>query len=148
MIPSEEIGSTSESILSQTINKVNVFFWLSIAFVFSIICVIFYFNIDITVASSGIIRPAIEKIEIRPLVNVSAERVFVVDGDNVEKGDTLLTLDKRQITSRLQLLTSQKENVALQLNDLRLLLAGSYKTLKTTIYTTLVAYISVLAVIL
>jgi membrane fusion protein, peptide pheromone/bacteriocin exporter len=134
MTPVDDFENLSVSILNKQIIKTNLIFWIVFVLMFMITLVIFLFRVDITVTSSGVIRPRIEKIEVKPLVNVSIDKVFVKDGEDVIKGDTLITLNNSQLASQLNLIQSQKENICFYLADLRKLLLGNWIGLQSSLY--------------
>ena len=81
-------------------------------------------KISVTVRSSGIIRPATEKQEIRALVSGLAARVLVKDNDTVTEGDTIVLLRATALDDRAAMLAARVAEKQGLLEDVVRLLAS------------------------
>jgi HlyD family secretion protein len=62
--------------------------------------------VDVSVQSSGIIRPITEKVEIKSSLNEMVECIYVHEGQVIKTGDTLLTINTITIDAKI---TNQEE---------------------------------------
>ena len=54
-------------------------------------------EIPVTVQARGIVRPLTERTEIKPVVSGKVTKIYICEGQSVQKGDTLLTIDSEKI---------------------------------------------------
>ena len=85
-------------------------------------------QVPIVVQSDGIVRPSIERQEARAAESGIVQAVYVVNGVQVNAGDTLLTLEVEGVRTRLALLDSIAQAQTDDLADLAALLGASDTT--------------------
>jgi HlyD family secretion protein len=85
-------------------------------------------KVDITVRATGVVRPAVERIELKAAVSGRVARVFVKDNDNVTAGQPLLELSTRDLEERLSRNRALQEEKNNTLADLSLLTTAPPET--------------------
>lgn len=87
-----------------------------------------FIYIDITMSSSGIIRPVTEKTTITSSLTEYVDSVYKTEGSYIHKGDTLLTFSKRSIEKKLHHDKFIIDDYNSQIADLMFLSKGSCPT--------------------
>jgi len=80
-----------------------------------------FINIDVTVRAQGLIRPQIEKQEIKAQISGTIAKSFLIDNQLINKGDTLAIFDSETANKRINLLSYTKGNLDTLVHDLNLL---------------------------
>jgi HlyD family secretion protein len=93
-------------------------------FIFCLIISLIFIKVDISVKAPGIIRPVCEKTEITSLRSGRIEEIYCREGDNVGKGQLLLTLESMQILDELEYYRYENSLISSEITDLTNLLAG------------------------
>ncbi|WP_254411584.1 HlyD family secretion protein [Dyadobacter diqingensis] len=95
--------------------------WIYATTIFAILLTLFslpFLYIDISVQSSGSLRTANEKTELRSLVNGVIQHVTVTENQTVRKGEMLYEISSQELSSRIQLNKDQKEQKNSFIHDL------------------------------
>jgi HlyD family secretion protein len=119
IFPTESIEFSTEYHLSKNTVKSQIIYS---AIVISIIAVIFllpYIYVDVTVQADGFIRPESEKTEIKPNTSGIVTKIFIKESQNIEKGDTLLTLRNDQGKSQIEFAEYQINQTKDFIHDLK-----------------------------
>ena len=109
------------------VSSTIIYMVVSITVVISLILLPFIY-IDITMSSSGIIRPVTEKTTITSSLTEYVDSVYKTEGSYIHKGDTLLTFSKRSIEKKLHHDKFIIDDYNSQISDLTLLSKGSCPT--------------------
>ncbi|WP_172665945.1 HlyD family secretion protein [Flammeovirga sp. OC4] len=64
----------------------------------SVLCSLPLIKVPITVQSLGLIRPTLEKFELKSPLTEKVSKVFITDNSEVEKGEIILTLDTTELS--------------------------------------------------
>jgi multidrug resistance efflux pump len=78
-------------------------------------------HVDISVQDSGLIRPVIEKTEIKSTITEYVDSIFSKEGRKIEKGDTLLTFRSVTLDYKINYQQSRLNDLQNHINDLRYL---------------------------
>src|SRR5882724_10988458 len=120
--------STIEELESSSIvtfygnNKTNSgFFFIMIFMVAIIFTVLPLTSVDISVKSTGIIRPAHERAEIRSAMQGIIDSVFCHEGGLIQQGSEILRLKDEVTKSKLALNQQEMERCKQYIHDLQLL---------------------------
>lgn len=81
----------------------------------------FFVKVNVTIHASGIIRPKLEKTEIKTLCSGIVDWVGIREGEFVFEGQELITIDNEDLTSKLQLNKYQAEKLKCYIQDLEYL---------------------------
>lgn len=100
---------------------------------FLILCLPFI-KVDISVMAPGIIRPVCEKTEITSLVSGRIDKVHYVEGNFVEKGQLLITLECDQIRDEIEYYKFEKSLILNEITDLKNLLSTKDTTMVSVKY--------------
>ena len=79
----------------------------------------FFIKVNVTIHASGIIRPEIEKTEIKTLCSGIVDRVGIREGEFVFEGQELISIDHEDLTSKLRLNEYQAEKLKSYIQDLK-----------------------------
>ena len=76
-------------------------------------------NVDVAVRAPGIVRPATERVELRPAVSGPITRVLVQDNEQVRAGQALLVISSADVDERLAHNRASQEDHAGRISDLQ-----------------------------
>ena len=93
-----------------------------------------FIKVDVSVRSSGIVRPVTEKNELRSLVAGTIEQVMVSEGQHVTKGQVILRLQEDISNSKLSQTSFELKQREAYISDLTRLAAGGGGGLQSTLY--------------
>jgi len=98
---------TIEYLLSKNSTKSQVIYiTVVLAFIVAMVLLPFIF-VNVTVQGGGIVRPVTEKTEVKALVSGRVAKVFIVDAQQVFKGDTLLLIQSDKLNSQYAFIKKQ-----------------------------------------
>lgn len=93
----------------------NILIWGIILIVLSTILWANMFTLDIAVTAQGYVMPKEELVNVKFVTTGIIEKIYVVDGDNVKKGDVILSTEQSQIELQLKDLNYNLEVMETQL---------------------------------
>lgn len=85
--------------------------------------------VDISVQEYGIIRPIIEKTEIKSTITETVKSIYVSDGDKIKKGDTILIFQTDQPDYHINIQMNRLNDIQKQLHDLNVMINETHPTL-------------------
>ena len=103
-------------------------------FICGIIISLPFIKVGISVRASGIIRPVCEKTEITSLVPGRIEKIYYREGTPVEKGQILITLERKQILDEIQYYKYENLLLSNEITDLKNLLTDRDTTMVSVKY--------------
>lgn len=121
IFPKEIINNTIEAHRFKHQTKSRILYMILILAILMSACALPYIFIDIYSSSRGILKSENERNQITTLYSGKISLIFIHENKLVQKGDTLLILDNRIITEKLNLITSQLEETNLFVVDLKYL---------------------------
>ena len=117
-------------IYTSTINRNYIsIYWFILIFIIICSAALPFINLDISVKSSGIIRPVDEKTELKSSVSTVIDTLFFKEGDTVRKGDIIIQLRKENIAIKKTMNDFEINQRELFIKDL-----DKLTTSKTTIF--------------
>jgi membrane fusion protein, peptide pheromone/bacteriocin exporter len=136
--PSDIIENTSEHILARHSSKGHIIYSAVVLFIIIIIILLPLLKVTVSVQSNGIIRPTIEKNEIKSLMSGIVARILVLENQRVEKNQTILIFDDSVLNQKLQLIDYESERENDFIHDLKLLtLALPKLSVETSLFKTI-----------
>jgi membrane fusion protein, peptide pheromone/bacteriocin exporter len=105
-----------------------------IIFICGVIISLPFIKVEISVRAKGIIRPVCEKTEITSLIPGRIEKIFYREGTSVEKGQILITLERKQIFDEIQYYKYENLLLSNEIADLNNLLADKDSTMVSVKY--------------
>lgn len=115
--PAEYVADSVEALAEE--NTVGTGFYLFLLALLAAICASLPFiHIPITVQSAGVLRPVVERHEIRAHGDGVVTRIGVALGDSVWPGDDLVTIEGYGIEIRAGALRTEREQLERQARDL------------------------------
>lgn len=109
LLPPEWIENSIETYIYQRTTKSQIIYWVVLASIVLAFILMPFIYVDISIQSNGVIRPAIEKTDIKATISGIINEVYVCEGQKVKKGDILLRFRA----------SSSHEKIAYQDNRLR-----------------------------
>lgn len=88
----EQLADSIETYLYHRRTNSQLIYWVVLLFVTIAIASLPFIYVDVSVQGSGFVRPVIEKTEIKAPIAELVDEVFIKEGQQVKKGDTLLIL--------------------------------------------------------
>lgn len=107
---------------------------LAILFLVGVVICLFFIKTKISVQSAGIIRSASESIDITSPVVSEVVKTNIVENKFVRKGDTLVWLNSKKLTERIEHLRSLILLNEDYQNDLKYMSEFKYTSIKTDLY--------------
>lgn len=101
LYPSEIIEFTSEQILSRHASKSNIIYCTIVLVVIVTLALLPVLKVSVSVQSNGIIRPILEKNQIKLLVSGTVSNLLIEDNQTVKKGQEILRLDTSVLEEKL-----------------------------------------------
>lgn len=121
MLSMEHISNSSFSYLPSLRTRYHLIYWvIMIAIIGSLFASKFVYT-DIYVSSSGVIRPATERTEIRSLVSGIVDSIFLKDGDLVEKDQLVIKVKDLHTADKLNAIDRELGEYRRYLHDLQML---------------------------
>jgi len=93
-IPSEFIIDSIDSYIAKYSTASKKIYWVALTAVVATLIALPFIYVNVSVQEAGVIRPIAEKTEIRANISELVDSVFVKEGQAVNKGDTILTLQR------------------------------------------------------
>lgn len=90
LLPPEWIENSIETYIYQHATKSQKIYWVVLALIAGALVSLPFIYVDISVQGAGIIRPVVEKTEIKASITELVDSVFVREGTVVSKGDVIL----------------------------------------------------------
>lgn len=90
LLPNEYINDSVESYFYKNRIPSRIIYWIVLAIIFIILLSLPFVYIDISLSSSGFIRPKSEITTLTSPVSETVESVYFKEGDEIHEGDTLL----------------------------------------------------------
>ncbi|AQG80146.1 HlyD family secretion protein [Spirosoma montaniterrae] len=127
--PPAVIDHTTEAYLPQvTVRGQLIYSTVALAIVAALLSLPFIYT-EVSVQSTGIIRPVAERNEIRPLVAGTVAQVLVRDNQPVRRGQPMIRLQTAVLETRLRLNRSQQAEKLLNIRDLERLVRADRQAL-------------------
>ena len=114
----------------------NIIYISLLIFIFAVLSALPFIKTDVTIRSRGVIRPIVEKIDIRAGVYGDIGKLYLSENQFVSSGDTLLLFDDGKLLENLYLLENNIKNAEEKIDDLAKLLKEKRKAkdLSTYVY--------------
>lgn len=134
IFPFEVAGSSVEKHFQQFEPRSRVLYLLLIGLFIIAFILLFIIRVDVSVRSTGILKPEQERTEIRSLVPGLVEEVMVKENDHVKAGQPLVRIASDAVSDRSTSIDTQLEQLLLQQQDLKKLLNGRSAALHSNMY--------------
>jgi HlyD family secretion protein len=114
---------------------VSLMYWVICSVIVVIIVFSWYFAIEISTLSPGIIRPNAETSVVRSSVGGRIKQSFIRENQSVRMGDTLYLLETDALNIRQKYLSGKLNEIKNNIEDLRILTSpGDLKTLQSPLF--------------
>ncbi|HYX06630.1 MAG TPA: HlyD family efflux transporter periplasmic adaptor subunit [Bacteroidales bacterium] len=112
----------------------QVIYIIVMLFFFAAIVLLPIIYVNVTVQGNGIIRPLIEKTEIKALISGKVSKVNFLEGAIIGEGDTILIIEQDGINSRIELLRRQRIESEKYISDLKRIILMDSNTFRSLKY--------------
>jgi multidrug resistance efflux pump len=126
LLPKETVDLLSDNIYAKYSRPSNIIYLSSIFLILAALVLMPFLSVEISVVSSGLLRPAVEISTVKIPSSGKVSRVFVSINQLVHKGQYLVALDSTVIEQRISFLSKEITGHKVLSNDLRLLIAGNH----------------------
>ena len=124
ILPSEFINNGIDVYLAKHTATSWKIYWLAILIVIVSLISLPFIYVDVSVQESGIIRPVVEKTEIRSSITEWVDSVYVKEGQKLYQGDTILTFLQANPDFQIEYQQKRLTDIQEHLNDLAFLAKG------------------------
>jgi membrane fusion protein, peptide pheromone/bacteriocin exporter len=130
--PSEVVDFTTEAYLPKVTVRSQIIYLTVILAILGALIALPFIQIDVSVQSTGIIRPTAERNEIRSLVAGTISETYIKENQAVEQGQMLFKLQTDMLDSKIRLNEVQQTEKRLYINDLEKLVALNREKISIT----------------
>ena len=123
-LPPEYARDSIESYLAKYTASSRILYWVVLLAVVAIMCTLPCIYVDISIQEQGVIRPLVEKTEIKASITERVDSVYVKEGETINQGDTILTFRQSTPEYKIQYQQKRVNDYQDQLNDLHFLVKG------------------------
>lgn len=124
LLPNEWIENSIETYIYQRTTKSQIIYWVVLLAVTATLAALPFIYVDISVQGNGIVRPVAEKAEVVSPITEFVDSVFVREGEQVCKGDTILRLRTNNSDHKISYQSSLLNDYQAHLADLTVLAKG------------------------
>ena len=124
MLPSELISNGIDTYLSKYATSSRKIYLFVIIFVVIVIGALPFIYVNLSVQDVGIIRPVVEKTEIKSSITEKVDSIYVKEGQMLNQGDTILTLLRASPDFQIEYQQKRLTDLREHLNDLVFLAKG------------------------
>jgi len=124
ILPSEFINNGIDVYLAKHTVSSGKIYWLAILIVIVSLISLPFIYVDVSVQETGIIRPVVEKTEIRSSITEWVDSVYVKEGQMLNQGDTILTFLQTNPDFQIEYQQKRLTDIQEHLNDLAFLAKG------------------------
>jgi len=124
LVPPEYAKNSIESYLAKYTASSRKMYWVVLLAVVAIMGTLPCIYVDISIQEQGVIRPLVEKTEIKASITELVDSVYVKEGQTINQGDTILTFRQSTPEYKIQYQQKRVNDYQEQLNDLCFLVKG------------------------
>jgi len=122
LLPSELVGLTANDLVRKHLSVTAVIYYVFLATILTILVLLPLITLDVSVKSSGFIRPISETSTIRSLVNGTVDQLYIKENQKVSKGDLLYVIKSAAMDEKVKYLEVRIQELKLFNHDLQNLL--------------------------
>ncbi|MCK7556459.1 HlyD family secretion protein [Chitinophaga sedimenti] len=134
IFPFDVVNTSIEKHLQQYEPRSRVLYLLLLTVFLVAFVLLFMLKVDVTVRSTGLLRPEQERTEIRSLVAGTVDSLFIRENQHVTIGQPMLTLAASAVKDKNLSLGTQLQELQQQQHDLQVLTAGRQNGLQSGMY--------------
>lgn len=124
LLPSAWIENSIETYIYQHTTKSQVIYWVVLATIVLAFVLLPFVYVDISSQSNGVVRPAIEKTDIKATISGIINDVYVYEGQKVKKGDILLRFRASSSHEKIAYQDNRLKDFEDHISDLKTLSLG------------------------
>ena len=124
ILPPAWIENSIETYIYQHTTKSQVIYWVVLATIVLAFVLLPFVYVDISILSNGVVRPAIEKTDIKASISGIINDVYVYEGQKVKKGDILLRFRASSSHEKIAYQDNRLKDFEDHISDLKTLSLG------------------------
>lgn len=124
LLPSPLITNSIEAYIDKHPTKSQKIYWVVLFALTAAIISLPLVYVDVSVQDAGIIRPAVEKTEIKASITEFVDSVYTKEGQKIDKGDTILTFRASNANYKINYQKERLRDLLEHINDLKDLTKG------------------------
>ena len=124
ILPPEWIENSIETYIYQRTTKSQVIYWVVLVSIVLAFVLLPFIYVDISIQSNGVIRPAIEKTDIKATISGIINEVYVREGQEVKKVDILLRFRASSSDEKISYQNNRLRDFEDHISDLKTLTLG------------------------
>lgn len=124
LLPSPLITNSIDAYIDKHPTKSQKIYWVVLIALTAAIISLPLVYVDVSVQDAGIIRPAVEKTEIKASITEFVDSVYTKEGQKIDKGDTILTFRASNANYKINYQKERLRDLLEHINDLKDLTKG------------------------
>lgn len=124
LLPADYIKNSMDAYIDKHTTHSQKIYWIVLAFVLAAIVSLPFIYVDVSVQDQGIVRPLAEKTELKAAISEFIDSVYVKEGAQLSRGDTLLTFRQTNSDYKIQYQQNRLDDFRSHLRDLEILAKG------------------------
>ena len=134
IIPSNLLETLTEYHLFKNTSKSQAIYIVIVFSILTIAVALPFIYVNITVQGIGIIRPVIEKTEVKSVISGIVSEVMIKEGESVKAGQTLIKFFSNNIDSKINYVKFQQIQAKIYIRDLEHMVSKMDTDLHSSIY--------------
>lgn len=124
ILPPAWIENSIETYIYQHTTKSQVIYWVVLVTIVLTFILLPFVYVDISIQSNGVVRPAIEKTDIKARISGKINDVYVYEGQKVKKGNILLRFRASSSHEKIAYQDNRLKDFEDHISDLKTLSLG------------------------
>lgn len=129
LLPADYIKNSMDAYIDKHTTRSQKIYWVVLAFIIVAVASLPFIYVDVSVQDQGVVRPLAEKTELKAAISEFVDSVYVKEGAQLLKGDTLLTFRQTNANYKIQYQQNRLQDFRSHLRDLEKLSKGEKPTL-------------------
>lgn len=125
LLPADYIKNSMDAYIDKHTTKSQKIYWVVLAFILAAIVSLPFIYVDVSVQDRGIVRPLADKTELKAVISELVDSVYVKEGVQLYKGDTLLTFRQNNADYKIRYQQNRLDDFRSHLRDLEVLAKGN-----------------------
>lgn len=134
IFPAEVAANSVEKHFNEFNPRTRALYLVVLGFFFLCILLLFVIRVDVSVRSTGIIRPQQERTDIRSALDGIIDSLYVTENSHVVAGQPLMKIRSKGVEQKGLVLTTEREELVAEVADLNNLVAGRSTTMQSSLY--------------
>lgn len=134
IFPPEVVEFSVEKHFSEYNPRSRTLYLVVLGVLFLFLLLMFIIRVDVSVRSTGIIRPIQERTDIRSAIEGIVDSVFATENTHVVAGQPIMKIRSKMLDEKGVAIGNQREELEAEVADLRKLVVGKSDSLRSSLY--------------